>query len=126
MKAETLLLDSSVWVELFSQVRLWRKCEREQKKADFIVIPTLVLYEVYRKIVSATSEDRGLSAVVVMSCHEVADLTREVALTAADLSLEHKLPMADSIVLAHARQASAELVTLKNDFAGIPGAKVLR
>ena len=126
MKAQPLLLDSSVWVELFSQGRLWKKCERERKKAELIFVPTLVLYEVYRKIISATSEDRGLSAVAVMSRHEVSDLTREVALTAADLSLEHKLPMADSIVLAHAYQAAAELVTLDNDFAGISGARVLR
>jgi toxin FitB len=62
----------------------------------------------------------------MLAQHTVADLTQEVALSAADLSIAHKLPMADSFVLAHAQRASATLVTLDDDFAGLPGATVLR
>lgn len=56
----------------------------------------------------------------------VVDLSRSIALDAADLSLTHGLAMADSLVLAHALAASATLVTLDNDFARVPQVKVLR
>jgi toxin FitB len=49
-------------------------------------------------------------------------LTEEVALVGADLSLEHKLAMADAIVLATARLHDAEVITSDADFSGIPGA----
>lgn len=51
----------------------------------------------------------------------VVDLTPEIALIAADLSLERKLPMADAVILATARLHEAEVVTSDADFAGIPG-----
>ncbi|MBI3555383.1 MAG: PIN domain-containing protein [Deltaproteobacteria bacterium] len=56
----------------------------------------------------------------------LADLNRDIALTAADLSVQLRLATADSVVLAHAHTAGATLVTLDNDFAGVTGARVLR
>jgi toxin FitB len=90
------------------------------------IVPTLVLYEVYRKISTSISEDQALSVVALMSQQKVMDLTRDVALGAADLSIQYKLPIADSLILAHARHENALLVTLDNDFAKIDGVKVLR
>jgi predicted nucleic acid-binding protein len=49
----------------------------------------------------------------------VVPLNDELSLIAADLSLEHKLPMADSIILATAREA--EIITSDADFEGVPG-----
>lgn len=89
-------------------------------------IPTLVIFEVYRKILLSVSEDQALSAIATISQHEVLELSREVALSAADLSVQYKLAMAASIVLAHAHQLGAVLLTLDNDFSSIPGAQVLR
>ena len=48
-------------------------------------------------------------------------VTQDLALSAADLSLEHGLAMADAFVLATARQFRAELVTSDRDFEGIDG-----
>ena len=55
----------------------------------------------------------------------MAELSDEIALTAADLSLAHKLPMADTIMLATARAHNAELITTDSDFEGIAGVQVL-
>ena len=55
----------------------------------------------------------------------IVDLTEKLALTAADLSLGHKLSMADSMMLAVARSFDAELVTTDSEFAGIDGVTVL-
>jgi predicted nucleic acid-binding protein len=126
MSSGPWVVDSSVWIEILNKGELAKDCMRELKSASQIYVPTLVIYEVYKKIVSVLSEDQSLSAVTVLSQNEVVDMSREVALTAADLSLQLKLPMADSIVLAHARLLNATLLTLDNDFAGITGTKVLR
>jgi len=54
----------------------------------------------------------------------VAQLTEEVALLAADLSLAHGLAMADAMMLAFARQYDAELLTTDSGFSGHVGVTV--
>lgn len=123
---KSLLIDSSGWIEIFRQGRLAKKCQKELHDASEIIVPTLVIFEVYRKICKSISEDQALSCVALMSQNHVVDLTREIALTAADLSIKHDLPMADSLVLAHAYEEEAMLLTLDNDFNKISGTLVIR
>ena len=67
-----------------------------------------------------------MEAISALSSFGIRDLTREVALLGADLSIEFNLAMADGLVLAHARHLETELLTLDNDFASIPDVKVIR
>jgi toxin FitB len=120
------VVDFSVWIEIFGQKNLAKVCLKEVNSAREIFVPTLVLFEVYKKITVSRSEQLALTAVAAMSQHTVLDLSREVALSAADLAIQEKLAMADSVVLAHARSRGAVLLTLDNDFANIASAKVLR
>ncbi len=120
------VLDSSVWIELLNKGPLLKECTKVLKNAQRIIVPTLVLFEVYKKIAACHTEDQALSAIALLSQHEVMDMTREIALAAADLSLQKRLAMADSIVLAHAQQSGAVLVTLDNDFVGISDTQVIR
>ncbi len=55
----------------------------------------------------------------------VVPLTEEIALTAAELSLAHRLAMADAVMLATARKYDADLITTDSDFAGIAGVTVV-
>ncbi len=126
MISEIKLLDSSVWIEIFGSGPLLKSCQKELKSAGSIIVPSLVLFEVYKKIVCSTSEDYALSAVAVMSQHTIADLTQEIALSAADISIQNRLGMADSVILAHAQRSTAVLVTLDNDFSELQGVRVLR
>ena len=50
-------------------------------------------------------------------------LDESLAMSAAKLSYELKLPMADSIMLATARQFDAMLWTQDADFVGLPGVR---
>ncbi len=120
-----MVVDSSVWLEILRSGSLRTECERYIQKGK-IKVPALVLYEVYRKIKIKVSEDLALEAVAALSRHEVVELNREIALLAADLSIEHNLGMADSIVLACSQYFREKLVTLDNDFAGIADVIVLR
>lgn len=126
MSQRNVVLDSSVWIEILNNGPRANACTKELRSAQTVFVPTLVIFEVYKKIATAKSEDSALSAVALLSQCEVSDLTREVALAAADLAIQRKLAMADSLVLAHAQQQGATLVTLDNDFSGIPGARVIR
>jgi len=82
------------------------------------------MYEVYKWIKRESSEDDALDAVATMKRTHVAQLTEEIALFAADLSLNHGLAMADAMMLAFARQHDAELVTTDSGFRGLAGVTV--
>lgn len=120
------VVDSSVWVEILSVGARAKACARELENFGRLVVPTVVLFEVYKKLALSSSEDQALSAIANLSQYEVQDMTREVALTAADLAMTHDLAMADSIVLAHAVLAHGVLLTRDNDFANLPNARIVR
>ncbi len=67
----------------------------------------------------------ALEAVAIMYDGKVVDLDREIALIAADLSFELKMPMADSIILATARAHNATLWTQDEHFKEIEGVKYI-
>jgi predicted nucleic acid-binding protein len=68
-----------------------------------IITPTVAMYEVYKWIKRERSEEEALQAIAAMKKTIVIDLTEDLALSAADLSLAHGLAMADSMILACAR-----------------------
>jgi predicted nucleic acid-binding protein len=70
-------------------------------------------------------EEAALQVVAVMHQGVVVDLDATIALNAAQLSIAHKLPMADSVILATARLHEATIWTLDADFKGIPGVRYL-
>jgi predicted nucleic acid-binding protein len=80
--------------------------------------------KIYKWIKRERSEDQALDAVATMKRTVIADLTEEIALTAADLSLEHGIAMADAMMLAFTRAFGAELVTTDSGFGGISGVTV--
>lgn len=120
-----IVVDSSCWIEIFANGNQAKKCQQELDAAKKIFVPTLTIYEVYKKIKQSVSDESGLAAISYISQFEVMALTREVALLAADLSLQYKLGTADSLILAHTHEISATLITLDNDFRNLPNVKVL-
>jgi toxin FitB len=120
------VVDSSVWLEILIGGPLARQCQSILSAYQIQAVPTVVIFEVYRRIAKSLGEDRALPPVAFLKSHGVIDFTEELALLAADLSLEFRLAMADSIVLAHAVGLHAKLLTLDNDFVNIPGAIVVR
>ena len=53
----------------------------------------------------------------------VVDLTASLAIAASKLSMEHNLPMADSIILATAQEFNAIIWTQDSDFKAISNVK---
>jgi len=81
-----------------------------------LIVPAITLYEVFKVILRESSENEALQAVVAMQKGQVINLNTSLALAAARLSLEHRLPMADSIILATALEFKATIWTQDADF----------
>ena len=57
---------------------------------------------------------------------QIIDLATDISMMAAKLSLEHKIPMADSIILATGRLYQATVWTQDVDFKGLKDVKFIR
>lgn len=120
-----ILVDSSGWIEFFTGGGNAAKYGSYLETAVNVVTPTIVLYEVYRLVKRERTEEEALLAAAQMQKTRVVPLSDSLALTAADVSLEFRLAMADSIVYATARAEDAELVTSDGDLQGLPGVTFL-
>jgi len=75
--------------------------------------------------VAQRDEEEALAAIAWLATAQVIDLNQEIAIQAADLSREHKLAMADSIIYATARAFQAKLWTQNAHFAGLEGVEFI-
>ncbi len=115
------VIDSSAWLEYFADGPNASLFAPAIEDVALLVVPSITIYEVYRRIASQRGETDALTAVTAMHQGRIVELTAELSLSAARLGLAHRLPLADSIVLATARAHDAELWTQDADFDGLPG-----
>lgn len=122
-----LIIDSSVWIEFLSQGPKTKIVEKYFKPPNKIVLPVLVLYEVYKKIKAERGEPEGVFVAAQMErlAHSIVDINNEAAIHAADISLKHKIPMADAFIYAAAVSSEASIITMDAHFKGLPSCTVL-
>ena len=70
---------------------------------------------------AVADEPKALQAIGQMKQGRVIEVTEAIALRAALISLKHRLPMADSLILSTAWSEQATLWTQDEHFAGLPG-----
>src|SRR6185436_13321774 len=97
------VVDSSGWLEYFTGGPLARRFEPYLSDEAEVLTPSVVLYEVYRLVRRERTEEDALRAIAALKRTTLVPLTDSVAVTAADLALERRLPMAAAIVYATAR-----------------------
>ena len=115
------MVDSSAWLEYFADGAN-AGCFAEAIEApEKQLVPVITLYEVFKRLSAMRGESAALQAVALMQQGTVVDVSVSISLSAARLSLQHQLPMADSIILATARAYDAELWTQDADFAAFEG-----
>jgi predicted nucleic acid-binding protein len=120
------IVDSSGWLEYFAAGPNASFFEPAITKPADLLVPTVSLYEVFKRVYQQRGESEALVAVALMEQGAVIDLDPTLALSAAKLSVDRELPMADSIMLATARQAGAELWTQDADFEGLEGVRYIK
>ena len=119
------IVDSSGWLEYLA----------DGKNADFfvtpisdagnLVTPTVCMYEVFRRVLSTLGEEKALNVMGTIAFGQTVDLSRDLAIESARLSVELKLAMADSMILATARAHNATLWTQDAHFRGLEGVKYI-
>jgi len=119
------LVDSSGWVEYFSKGANAKFFISPVQDLENLLVPTICIYEVIKRLMLEMGEENALQAVGIMSSGRVIDLDRKIAVDAAQISLEFKLAMADSIILATARVNNATLWTQDEHFKGSEGVKYI-
>jgi predicted nucleic acid-binding protein len=117
------VVDSSAWLEFFADgPNAAFFAEPIQRSAE-LVVPSLTICEVFKRVLQQRDEGSALRAVMLMQQGLVDDLDARLALHAARLSIDARLPMADSVVLATARLHDAVLWTQDADFERLPGVR---
>ena len=108
-----ILIDSYGWIEYFGEGPLADSYAVFIEKADEkgTVTPTIVIYEVYKRIKSVKGEEKALEAYAQMSRTRIVDLTSSLCMKAADISTNLNLGMADAIIVATADAWDADIVT---------------
>ncbi len=120
------VVDSSGWLEYFADSKNAAHFAEAIENPELLVVPSVTIYEVFKKIVKGRDEHVALTIVASMKQGRVVDLDLDLSLLAAKLSKEHRLPMADSIVLATAKRHDAIVLTQDSDFAGIEGVRFFK
>lgn len=117
------IVDSSAWLEYFVNGPNAKRFMPVLKDTESLVVPVITIYEVFKVVLREKGENEALLAAAAMQNATVVDLTAKLALSAAKLSLQHRLPMADCIILATAQLHDATIWTQDSDFKDIPGVK---
>ena len=117
------VVDSSGWLEYFADGKNASRFAAPLRDLESLVVPVVSIYEVFKVLLRESGEDAALQASSAMQRGKVVDLTPQRAMAAAALSLQHSLPMADSIILAATREHEATLWTQDEDFKGLDKVK---
>jgi predicted nucleic acid-binding protein len=115
------VVDSSGWLEYFADGPNAAFFAPAIEVPRELLVPTLSLYEVFKRVLQQRGEGQALQAVALMQQGQVVDLTAAIARSAAKAGIERRLPMADSIMLVTAQAHGAVFWTQDADFDGAAG-----
>jgi toxin FitB len=117
------LVDSSGWLAFFADTKNAERFSAPLQDVDRLLVPTVVMYEVTKVLLREKGEEAAIIGQAHMQLGTVADLKAELAVNAAAISLEERIPMADSIILATARAFDATIWTQDDHFKGLAKVK---
>ena len=117
------VVDSSAWLAYFADEPNAQHFASAIEAPDSLIVPSITLLEVFKKVAQQRGEGVALQYVAVMQQGRVVALDAALALLAATLGTRHKLPLADSIIYATAQQGNALVWTQDADFEGLGGVR---
>lgn len=119
------VVDSCGWLEYFADGANAAFFAPAIEAMDQLIVPSLSLFEVFKRILQQCSEHDALRAIGLMRQARVVDLDDSLALSAARLAVDAQLALADSIILSTARQHGATLWTQDAHFEGMDGVRYI-
>lgn len=119
------VVDSSAWLEYFAGGANASFFAPAIEDTRHLIVPSISLYEVFRRVLQQRGEGSALQSAALMQQGHVVDLSVSVALAAAKLGVDFRLPLADSIILATAQAHGATFWTQDVDFESMPGVRYI-
>ena len=114
------VVDTSGWLEYLADSPHAKHFAAAIEDTEHLLVPVIVIYEVFKKIALAFDESRAIQVIGVLKHGQVVPLDEALAIGAAKLSLERKLPMADALIYATALRHGATVYTQDAHFEGLP------
>jgi predicted nucleic acid-binding protein len=119
------LVDTCGWIEVLVDGPLADAYAPLLDDLTDVIVPAALQHELYKWICRERGEAEAIEVIAMTTAGLVRPLDTRTALLAAELSLTHRLAMADAILLAHARVDDAELITSDTHFEGLAGVRLL-
>src|SRR5215510_10515127 len=113
------IIDSTFWLEYFADTEAGDIISEIIENSKELLVPTITIYEVFKKLLSEKGEDDALLAIAHMKQGKIVDLNDEISLSAAKISNNNKIPMADSIIYATNLKFNSILWTQDKHFEGL-------
>ncbi|MCL2281743.1 MAG: type II toxin-antitoxin system VapC family toxin [Fibromonadales bacterium] len=113
------VIDSSLWLEYFSGKLKNNIVVDIIENSAIQYVPSICIYEVFKRMLIDKDESAALSSTAFMQNATVISIDSKIAVLAAKLGKEHKLPMADSIIYATAKLYGAKVYTQDVHFANL-------
>ena len=113
------VVDSSAWLEYLTggvQAARFAEVIEDSKR---LIVPAIVLYEVFKKVLRARGEQAALQIAAAMHAGKVVPVDAALALDAA----RYAMPLADNLIYATAQRLGATVWTLDDNFKDQPGVK---
>jgi predicted nucleic acid-binding protein len=117
------LVDSCGWLEYFADGPNADFYAAALESAESLLVPTICLLEVFKRVLQQRGEDAALRAAAAMHQGLIVPLDASLALRAARTSRDFKLPLADSVILATAQNYHAIIWTQDVHFKGLEGVR---
>jgi len=117
------IVDSCVGWSYFAGTHIGYEVAHIIEDTDHLLVPSITIYEVFKKILIELDEDKALFAIAHMKQGNVIDLDTDLAIYAAKIGKENKLPMADSIIYAVNQKYDATLWTQDKHFQDLPSVR---
>jgi predicted nucleic acid-binding protein len=112
------VVDSSAWLAYLAEERNAEFFAAAIEDTELLIVPVICIYEVFKVIHRERGDEDALQALSAMRRGNVVDLDADLAVEAALIGLEEKLPLADSVIYAVARRHQATVWTQDEHFAG--------
>lgn len=117
------IVDSSGWLEYIAGTKNGEIFGTHIENTDKLIVPVITIYEVFKKILTESNEENALRIAAHMRLGKVIDVNLSISLEAAKYGKQHKLPMADALIYATARQFDCTIWTQDEHFKGLEGVR---
>ena len=115
-----VIVDSCGWLEWFTDGKLADAYQKYLADQDNLLVPAIIVYEVYKVLKREVGEEKALLAAGYMKNSPVTPLDETLALAAADIALQESLALADAIIVATARAHKCTIISSDSDLKDLP------